>query len=424
VLADADIRERLGTAARVRFDLKLPVVTLIDTPHATGGAEHVALSIARRLDPERFESIICATRLPAQATSGRDAVATPSFDDVRLVALGRSATMDLAAWRPLVTLLRDERVAVLHSHMFGSNVWGTLIGRLARVPVVVAHEHGWGVDSPTRLRRLLDRSLIGPGTDAFVAVSDATRNRMVEVARLQPEKIVVIPNGIPAAPAEPRHDVRAELGIPSSVPVIGTVAKLRQEKAVDILLRSAAHLRERFPGLRVLIAGHGPERLMLERLCDALELRDTVMFLGVRRDVPDVLAALDVAAFSSISEGSPLSVLEAMEAALPIVATRVGGVPELVEHGVHGMLVEPQDVAALTEGVARMLENRPLGAAMGLRAKARRRREFDVDVMVRRIEQLYEDLHVRSARQGGHASARPASMTRVSGAARRRPVQP
>ena len=114
-----------------------------------------------------------------------------------------------------------------------------------------------------------------------------------------------------------------------------------------------------------------------------------MLFLGVRTDIPDVLAALDIAVSSSDFEGSPLSVMEYMEAARPVVATRVGGVPDLIDDGVHGLLVEPQDPAAFAAAVAQLLRDPERAREMGRRGQERRRAEFDIDVMVRRLEELY-----------------------------------
>jgi glycosyltransferase involved in cell wall biosynthesis len=388
--------------------VRLRVVTLIDTPHMAGGAERVALTIASGLDRERFESIVCASRCDADRVAGPltwDAMVANS--GLRLLGLHRSGRLELGAWRPLVELLRRERVAVLHSHMFGSNVWGTVLGRLARVPVVVAHEHGWGMEAPPPLRRLLDRELIGRGSDAFVAVSEATRARMTRLERVRPEHVVVIPNGIPTPTAGPVSDIRAELGIPESAPVIGTVAVLRPEKAIDVLIRAGAVLRRSVPDVRILIAGDGGERGALEHLIESLGLQDTVLLAGFRADVAAVLNVLDVVVFSSTSEGSPLSLLEAMAAGKPVVATRVGGVPEIIEDGVHGLLVDPRDPAALAAAVQRLLDDRDAAAAMAERAQARRRREFDAHVMVGRIERLYEELYAASHRRRREAPAPP-----------------
>ena len=142
----------------------------------------------------------------------------------------------------------------------------------------------------------------------------------------------------------------------------------------------------------MLIVGEGEERGRIESLIAELGLEDTVSLLGRRNDVPDVLRTFDVAACSSDFEGTPLSVLEYMEAALPVVATRVGGVPDLIEDGVNGCLVEPRDAEGLAAGLARLLGDPDLARGMGQRGQARRRSEFDISSTVREIERLYESL--------------------------------
>ena len=392
---------------------RLRVVTLIDRPMGMGGGERVAIELAVRLDRERFESIVCASRYsragetPIQG-AGREAL---ERGGVRLVGLGRTKQYDLLAWRPLIHLLRRERIDVLHAHLFGSNLWGTVVGRAARVPVVVAHEHGWAAEMRTSARRAIDRYVIARGADAYIAVSADTRQRMVEQGGIDPGKVVVIDNGIPSESRAAPRDLRGELELEQTIPVIGTVAVLRPEKALEGLLEAAALLLPQFPGLRVLIAGDGPERRRLEDLAKRLGLQQTVTFLGFRTDVRSVLSTVDVAVFSSASEGSPLAVMEAMDAARPIVATSVGGVPDLVAHGVHGFLVEPGDPAALAAAVARALEDPRAAAAMGARARERRRREFDIAVTVKRIEDLYTGLFARSRRgrrEGFEARRQPA----------------
>jgi glycosyltransferase involved in cell wall biosynthesis len=183
-----------------------------------------------------------------------------------------------------------------------------------------------------------------------------------------------------------------ELGIGAEDPVIGAVSRLRWEKAYEVLIRAAALLRPQFPRLRVLIAGNGSERPKLESLIEELGLEGTVTLLGYRPDVPDVLEALDVAVSSSVYEGSPLSVMEYMDAGKPVVATRVGGVPDLIEDGVNGLLVESQDSSSLAASIAELLRDPDRRAEMGARGRQRRRSEFDIDVTVKRLEGLYEEL--------------------------------
>jgi glycosyltransferase involved in cell wall biosynthesis len=369
------------------------VLTLVDHLVTTGGAERLALEIATRLAPERFRSTLCASRFEVAPTMGNDerqVLERVRQADIGFLPLGRQGRVDLWPWRRLAAYVRRERVDVLHAHMFGSNVWGTLIGRVARVPIVIAHEHTWSFEGEP-LRRLLDRELIGRFSDAFIAVSRADQRKMIEIERIPAERIRFIPNGIaPTAPAAGR-DVRAELGVGSG-PLIGAIGTLRAQKAYDVLIRAAASLREKHPGLHVVIAGGGPERERLDALIGELGLSDVVLMLGRRLDVPNILAALDVAVCASNFEGSPLAVMEYMEAGLPIVATRVGGVPDLIDDGVHGLLVQPGEPLELAGAIDELLRDRPRAAALGARARERRRREFDLDVMVHNMEALYEEL--------------------------------
>jgi glycosyltransferase involved in cell wall biosynthesis len=366
------------------------VLTLTDLLIASGGAERVAMEIATRLDRSRFESVYCASRMSPATARRSTAVAEQRMQDagVRYFGLGRRSSTDLWRWAPLYRALRRERFDVVHTHMFGSNAWGTLIGRLARVPAIVAHEHTWSFEGRP-LRRLVDRDVIGRGSNVFVAVSRADRRKMIEIEGVNPKKVLFVPNGIPTPPPPSGADVRAELGIPAGAPVIGTVSVLRPQKALDVFIRAAVPLLRDYPDLRVWIAGEGPLKEELGELVRGLGVQERVMLLGYRSDVPDVLNSLDVAVSSSLFEGSPLAVMEYMEAARPIVATTVGGVPDLIDDGVHGLLVPPADPEALGAALRRMLDDRDAAQAMAERARERRRREFNIDLTVRRFESLY-----------------------------------
>jgi glycosyltransferase involved in cell wall biosynthesis len=310
---------------------------------------------------------------------------------VQVLSLGRSSRAALSAWWPLISVLRDQRIDVLHTHKFGSNFWGTVIGRLAGVPVIIAHEHTWSYQGQL-LRRFLDREVIARAAHVVLAVSREDRRRMIEIEHIDPDRIRFIPNGIPPKPLAHGAVVRAELGIPPEAPVIGTVGSLRPQKALPFLIECAALLTPDFPALRVLIVGDGSEETRIRSLIRTHDLGQTVILLGHRSDVPEIIAALDVAVSTSDWEGSPLSVMEYMAAGKPIVATRVGGVPDLVTNGVHGLLVERGDVRGLAQSIAELLRDAGLRAAMGARGRRRQRLEFDIDLMVRRLETLYEEL--------------------------------
>lgn len=386
---------------------RVRVVTFVDFLSCFGGAEHLALLIATRLDPERFDSILCVSRWPLTGPWKDDPSAQQALDileasPARFLPLARRRKVDVAALARLERFLRRERVDVLHSHKFGSNVWGTLVGRVARVPVVLAHEHTWSYEGQP-LRRFLDRELIARGATRFIAVSREDRRRMSEVEGIDPTRTLFIPNGVLSSPTPSGRDVRAELGIARDAPVIGAVGVLRAQKALHVLLRALAQLRERWTEIRLLIVGDGPERAALEALAAELGIVDAVVFMGHRGDVPDVLRALDVAVSSSDFEGSPLAVMEYMDAALPIVATAVGGVPDLIESGVHGLLVPRGEPQALAGAIAQALAEPERSREMGARARERRRSEFDIDTLARRLEALYLEL---LAERGVSSSAR------------------
>jgi glycosyltransferase involved in cell wall biosynthesis len=370
------------------------VVTLVDLLSRHGGAESLALSIATHLDPERFESILCVSRWPhppalkSLESDAREALEELEETGVRFLPLERKYKIDPVAWMRLERFLRKERVDVLHAHKFGSNVWGAMVGKLARTPVMIAHEHTWSFEGQPA-RRFLDRELVSRACDRFIAVSREDQRRMIEIERIEPARTLFIPNGVaPLAPASGR-DVRAELGIEPGVPLIGIVGLLRAQKAHHVLLHAAAKLAGDWPDMQVLIVGDGPERDTIDSLIGELGLKGTVRILGLRADVPDVLGALDIAVCCSDFEGSPLSVLEYMDAALPVVATSVGGIPDLIDSGVHGLLVPAGDSEALAGALAELLGDPGRARQMGVRGQERRRGEFTLDVMVRRFEELY-----------------------------------
>lgn len=371
---------------------RLRVVHLIDQLNL-GGAERFTMHAVARLDRERFDRTICATRATGNFWPGdtrAEAMAELDEAGVRVLELGRTGRFDIDAWWPLVRFLRRERVHILHAHMFGSSVWGTLVARLSRVPLVVAHDHGTPDDLPLE-HRTLERHLLGRNVDAYLVVCEPDRRRLV--ARGIPDaKTHVLPNGIVTPGVDLSRNVRAELGLPDDAPVIGTVGVLRTEKAHDVMLRAAARVRERHRDLRVVIVGDGDRRGALEQLAHELGIEEAVLFTGVRVDVADVLRGFDVAVNSSLREGSPLSVMEYMEAGLPVVATGVGGVPEIVRDGTDGLLVPPGDPEAMAGAIARLLDDRDAAAAMGDSGRERRRAEFDLDVTARRLGALYERL--------------------------------
>lgn len=372
---------------------RIRVTMMIDEigPDSAGG-ERFAMGLARTLPRDRFAVTLCVTRRADPGTRAEMEAA-----GVEVLELGRRGRFDLRSFGPLVRRLRSGSVDVLHAHKFGSNVWGTLFGRAAGTAVLIAHEQTWSY-AGNRLRVALD-FLIGRAVSAMVAVSSADRERMIAVERIPAEKIVMIPNAyIPRGDPAPAGSLRREIGAGPDTPLVGTVAVLRPQKALTVLVDAFAKLAPAHPRARLVIGGDGPCRAELaDRVADA-GLGDRVDFIGMREDVEGVVGDLDVVAMSSDFEGTPLFALEAMATGTPLVATRVGGLPDIVEDGVSGLLVAPRDPAALGDAIASVLEDADLRARLSDGA-LERSREFTIERAAERFAALYESLLAESRRR-------------------------
>jgi glycosyltransferase involved in cell wall biosynthesis len=366
-------------------DRRLRVLSVLDSPTDQGGAERFALGLVSHLPRDRFEPWVCSTRFATPEASESLADAGVSH-----ISLRRTGKLDIHRLGGLAMLLKLGRFDVIHAHMFGSNVWGTVMGKLCSVPVIIAHEHNWSY-SGELMRRTIDRHVIARYATRFVAVSESNRTRMIELEGIPPEKVLVLPTAyIPHRVTEPT-DIRAELGLAPDARIIGVVATLRVEKALEVMITAVAQVIQRFPDAHLVIAGDGPQRESLEAQVASMGLTGHVHFLGERRDVTPLLQTVDVGALSSDWEGMPLFVLECMATGTPVVATNVGGLPEIVEHDRTGLLVPPRDPAALAAGISALLADPERGRLLAATA-AERLHDFTIDTVALRFADLYEQL--------------------------------
>jgi glycosyltransferase involved in cell wall biosynthesis len=384
---------------------RLRVLTMVDGLY--GGAEELAWQVAQRLDPTRFSSTLCVTRW-SPSPEDEEVVAGLRAAGIDFIGMDRTSRFDLRPWRVLVREMRERRIDILHTHKLGSNSWGALIAPRVPVSVFVAHEHTWSWRGAPH-RKLIDRYLVARRASALVAVSEADRRRMTSVEGIPPRKTRFIANGIPKRERNRANgNVRAELGLRPDQPVVGMVANLRPQKAYDVLIRAAGLVRDDFRDLRLLIVGsdddRGTQMPLLEALVRELKLEDAVSFLGRRKDVFDVIDVFDVAVLSSDYEGSPLAVMEYMEAAKVVVATRVGGVPDQVIDGETGLLVEPRDPELLAAAITSLLRDPARARAMGEAGRERQLREFSIERTTLKVEELYEELYTEAAASGTRPS--------------------
>ena len=384
-----DIDRVTGPEARAR----LRVLFLINKLGEQGGAERFTLGLAANLPRDRIEPWVCVTRA---ATDG--ALQTLRTAGVPCIVLGRHSRWESHRMLGLLRLLREQRFDVLHAHMFGSNLWGTASGRLLRVPVVLAHEHTWAFEG-NPARAWVDGKVIGRLATRFIAVSSADAQQMVEYEGVPAPKVVVMPTAYVPRPAA-SGNIRRELGLDDAAPLVATAAVLRPQKAIDVLLDAFALVVERLPAAHLVIAGDSvmrkegirdPLRQTLEHRARELGLGASVHFLGVRNDVDAILKAADVAALSSDFEGTPLFVFECMAHDAPLVATAVGGVPDVVEDGVSGVLVPRRDPRALADAISRLLVDPARRASLSA-AATKRLSNFTIGSLAVQFADLYENL--------------------------------
>ena len=364
---------------------KLKVLFIVN-PTREAGAEMVLVQAAARLNPARFQ-VICGLLTPDEDQLIPPGLATLNFAMPRLQGLAW-----LWFFLRLCRVLRREKISIVHVNSYIPGNYVRLAAILTRVPLIIDHWHGFTRFS---LKRKVICRLLGRFTDLSLAVSWGVAAHLVQQCRLDPDKVRVVPNGIDWArfqPGRAKNAVRQELGLPPNLPVVVLVARLDHwGKGHQELLKALALVKDRHP-VQALIVGGGRRQQEVARLAQSLGLADAVHFLGTRRDIPDLLGAMDVFVLPSHSEGVSLALLEAMAAGLPVIVSRVGGLPEVVRHEENGLLIPVGDAAALAQSLARVLEAPAWAQSLGDQARQDIRTHYSLDRLGREINAIYEEL--------------------------------
>jgi sugar transferase (PEP-CTERM/EpsH1 system associated) len=352
-----------------------------------GGTENGVVNLINALNGEFRHTVIAMT------DSGPLANRLPT--GVSVHCLEKRPGLDWGVVGRLIILLRRLSPDVIHSRNWGS-FDAILPARFTGVPVVIHGEHGRDIKDPEgrNPRRRYLRRFFAPLVNRFVAVSNDLRRWLIKDVRIPEQKVTTIHNGVNTNCFTPRNSAaaRAALGLVADRPIIGTVGRLDPVKDQAGLIRAFAQVRSQFPEAVLVIAGDGPCREELRGLVAALRLGESVRLLGERKDIPNVLGAMDVFVLPSIAEGISNTILEAMATGLPIVATRTGGNPELIEDNVAGILVPVRAPEALARAVSTYLRDPQLRHAHGRAARERAIKEFSLEQMVSQYRNLYLSL--------------------------------
>ncbi len=356
-----------------------------------GGVERRRLSLFRHLPAGYGHLVLCSEVRNHRFADQMRAVG------VEVLEFGAAnSRFGLGRYRFACSVVREYRPDLVHGAVFEGWTVGTIAGRLARVPVIIMEE----TSDPKNRRwkgHLLARAMAGLA-DHCVGVSEEVGRYLTDRLHVPQRKVTVIPNGV-ERPSVGRGDdplsLRSSLGLEGRDLVVGSVGRLDDaHKRFSDLIKALARLKD-LP-VKLLLVGDGPDRRMLEELVEELGLEPRVLFAGWQEDLGDYYALMDVFALASEREAFGLVNAEAMRCGLPVVATRVGGIPEIVLDGDTGLLVAPRDVDGLANSIRRLLSDESLRIRMGAAGKLRADREFAAEVYSARVHDLYQFLLYRA----------------------------
>jgi glycosyltransferase involved in cell wall biosynthesis len=357
------------------------VVHVIDELPPDGAERLLADMLQKRSNRFRF-SVLCLIRGGGLEQEIRDM-------GVPVTVLNRRGIFDPGFILRLARWFREQRADVVHTHLFTADTYGRIAARLAGVRAVFSTVHATVVCEGT-LRRSVHRALSWAST-GVVACSEEVGRVMRERDRLRASNLTVVSNGIniDRLAGANGDGVRAEFAVPEDSLLIGVIGRLHQAKGHSDLFAAMARLRDKGLRPKCLVIGSGNLRGELEETAKRLGLADRVVFTGQRSDVPRLLAGLDILAIPSRWEGLPIVLLEAMAMSRPIVATRVSGIPEVIQHEDNGLLVPPADPEALAGALQRLLTDPALRERLGRRGCVTMRERHDVARTARAYEGLY-----------------------------------
>ena len=356
-----------------------------------GGAEKLLSTAIPYLNHADFEYEV-AYMLPEK----NDLVRDFQQAEIPVFCLGRTKPYDLAVIFRLARLLRERKVDILHIHLPLAGILGRFAALLGGVRTVVYTEHNLQ-EMYHPVTRFLNR-VTYPLDAATITVSDEVQRSSLKWKRLQPKMVRTIPGGVDIAAIDAGirgadlERIKASMGIPQGHHVVGNVAHIRPEKGQEYLLEAAAKVVQRRPDTTFVIVGREKAAGALKKLevrAAELGIQDRIIFAGFQENVIALVKTFDVFVLSSLYEGLPIALLEAMTAGVAPVVTAVGGIPEVIKNGVNGLLVEPKDPDSLADGIGTLLSDPVSRKAMALEAAKTARERFSVQRMVEDIESVY-----------------------------------
>lgn len=377
------VQKRQKSSLRLRPSKRINVLYIIWSL-GLGGAERAVIDLVKGLDKQKFNPMVCCLNDKGVFAAELEK------EDIKVIALGKKPGLEIGVVKKIMSVIKENNISIVHTHMWGANFWGRIAARIAKVPVIIATEQN--VDIWKRPHHLFLDRYLGFYTDRIIAVSNSVKEFYIKNAGLKPDKISVIYNSVNLKKYKPNKENKINFDTGNGEVILGVIGRLVPQKGHRYFLLALKELLNHYK-IKGLIIGSGPLEKELKEFSQSLGLNGSVIFTGLRKDIPELFKSIDILVLPSLREGLPLVALEAMASGTPIVATKVGGTPEVVIDRETGILVAPKSHIALREGIVRLIKDRNLSQHIIDSAKKLVEDKFSVIKIVNKTQCLYEELY-------------------------------
>lgn len=366
---------------------KINVLQLVNSLEI-GGAETVAVNLAINLNKNEFQSTVCTI----------DCLGPLAFKlaeyNIGCINLDKKPGTRISAAIKLAKIIKKNNIDIITTHNYGALFYASIAKLISRRCSILHVDHNRVF--PDKTKRWISEKNLSRFAFKIIAVSEELKENLIEYEDIAASHIDIITNGINGSEYSKTIDKakkRYELGLDDQVPLVGMAVRLAEEKGISYFIDACAQLLSEGKKFQAIIAGDGPLMNELKKKTSSLDLDRYVTFLGERTDINEILQILDVYVLSSISEGMPLSLLEAMAASKAIVATNIGGIPEAIESEVSGLLVSSRSSIELSHAIKRFLDNQDLRKRLGSKAKEHFNDKYSIDSMLSTYQSYYRSIN-------------------------------
>ena len=376
------------------MDKEKTIIWMIDSL-GPGGAEQLMPTMMKRFKDAGFNIRVCALQTRA---------GNPIAADLKRIGLPVDLIPVPNLRHPLnlfrvLSYFKIHRPQLVHTQLEFSDILGTLAARILGIPSVsTVHILDKSAEKKSKVMRLkLRRFVLRKFCSRIIAVSEKTRTHHLKTGGLDPNKVTTVYNGIDIARFKVTNEsqitkTKQVLHLPLNSQIIITVAVLREPKGIQYMINALPAILEEIPDIHYLVVGDGAYGTSLKDLSAALSIQDHITFAGHRTDIPDLLACGDIFVLPTLGDALPTVLIEALAAGKPIVASNVGGVPEIIENGVNGVLIPPGDSSGLADACLQLLKNREQASQMILAGSQTVWQRFNVDAQVKQLSNIYEEI--------------------------------